>query len=274
MIPRMPARPIVVGAVAYDPKVVTIWEGFRDFFRERGTPIDYILYGSYEQQVEALLARHIDVAWNTNVAWLRVHKRTDGKARAIAMRDTDREYLSVLIAVAGAGVTKPADLRGKRVALGSADSGQAAILPSHWLREAGLVEHKDFTALRFDRDVGKHGDTGTSELDVIAALADGRADAGFIGDATWARLISTHAVDTSKLKSVWTSPPYHHCNFTVLPDFPAEREKAFTASLFAMKYDDARVRPLMDMEGLKAWVPGSTAGYASLEAAMKQQGLL
>jgi ABC-type phosphate/phosphonate transport system substrate-binding protein len=265
---------LTLGAVAYDPKVVTIWEGFRELFRAHGVPLEYVLFGSYEQQVDALLARHIDVAWNTNVAWLRVQKRCEGSARAIAMRDTDRDFRSVMLTRAGESAAQPAGLRGKRVALGSADSGQAAILPVHWLAEAGLVEHRDYASLRFDRDVGKHGDTGTSELDVIAAIADGRADAGFVGDATWARLFSTGGVDTRVVRSVWTSPGYHHCNFTVLPDFPAARERQFVDVLFAMDYADPKVKPLLDLEGLKKWLPGSTAGYASLEAAMRAQSLL
>ena len=41
-----------------------------------------------------------------------------------------------------------------------------------------------------------------------------------------------------------------------------------------MSYDDLRARPIMDLEGLKGWVPGRTGGYASLEAAMRSQGML
>ena len=146
-----------------------------------------MLFGSYEQQVDALCQRHIDVAWNTNVAWLRVQKRCEGRARAIAMRDADLDFQSVLVARPGAHVAGLADLRGRTVALGSADSSQAAILPVHWLAEAGLAEGRDYTAKRFDKDVGKHGDTGTSELDVLAAIVNGQADAGFVGAGTWAR---------------------------------------------------------------------------------------
>jgi ABC-type phosphate/phosphonate transport system substrate-binding protein len=270
----MPSPALVLGAVAYDPKVVTIWEMIRDWYRERGQALDYVLFGSYEQQVEALLARQIDIAWNTNVAWLRVQKRCEGRARALAMRDADIDFLTVLVARPGLAVAAPADLRGKTVALGSADSGQAAILPVHWLTEAGLVENRDYKTRRFDRDVGKHGDTGTSELDVIAAITGGQADAGFVGDATWARLLAEGRIDGSKIKSVWTSPGYHHCNFTVLPDFPEARAKEFLGPLFAMKYEDPKARPIMDLEGLKAWVPGSTVGYASLAAAMREQGLI
>ena len=35
---------ILLGAVAYDPKVVTIWEGIRDYFNESGTPLDFALF--------------------------------------------------------------------------------------------------------------------------------------------------------------------------------------------------------------------------------------
>ncbi len=44
---------LLLGAVAYDPKVVTIWDGFQQFFAERGLPFDYILYTNYERQVMA-----------------------------------------------------------------------------------------------------------------------------------------------------------------------------------------------------------------------------
>ena len=48
---------ITVGAVAYDPKVVTIWEGLRSYFRDEAKlPVEVVLYLSYEAQVDALLA--------------------------------------------------------------------------------------------------------------------------------------------------------------------------------------------------------------------------
>src|SRR6516165_9427587 len=105
-------RPILVGAVAYDPRVVPIWEGMRDYFREAGPPIDYVLFSNYDRQVEALLARHIDLAWNTNLAWVKVHRRTGGACRALAMRDADVAFTTLVVARTGRGVESLADLRG------------------------------------------------------------------------------------------------------------------------------------------------------------------
>ena len=73
--------PLLMGAVAYDPKVVTIWDGFRDWFADQGFDFDYVLYSNYERQVEALLAGHIDVAWNSPLAWVRARPTRRRRAR-------------------------------------------------------------------------------------------------------------------------------------------------------------------------------------------------
>ena len=38
-----------------------------------------------------------------------------------------------------------------------------------------------------------------------------------------------------------------------------------------MRYDDPKHREMMDMEGLKAWVPGRTSGYTLLQEAVTSQ---
>ncbi|OWK39074.1 phosphate/phosphite/phosphonate ABC transporter substrate-binding protein [Fimbriiglobus ruber] len=269
-------RPVRIGAVAYDPRVVPIWEGMRDYFREAGPPIDYVLFSNYDSQVQALLDRHIDIAWNTNLAWVKVYRRTDGTCRALAMRDVDANFTTVFVTRTDSGVGALADVRGKRLALGSADSAQAAILPVHFLHQSGVEPDRDCTLLRFDLDVGKHGDTGTSELEVLKALRDNRADVGAIGDATWAKQLAEGRIDPSQVRAFWTSPGYCHCNFTVLGDFPEDIGRNWTDSLMGMRYDDPRWRELMDLEGLKRWLPTDAEvmkGYDVLFEAARQQGL-
>ena len=52
------SKTIWVGAVAYNPKVVTIWEGMRGYFHEEAhLPVEVVLFQSYETQVLALLAQ-------------------------------------------------------------------------------------------------------------------------------------------------------------------------------------------------------------------------
>jgi ABC-type phosphate/phosphonate transport system substrate-binding protein len=269
-------RPILIGAVAYDQRVVPIWEAMRDYFREAGVPIDYVLYSNYDRQVEALLARQIDIAWNTNLAWLKTCRRTGNTCRALAMRDVDADFKTIFVARADSGIESLADIRGKRLALGSADSGQAAILPIEFLREAGVDAERECRISRFNLDVGKHGDTGTSELEVLRALRDGEADAGAMAVSTWVNQVAAGTVDPVELRVVWTTPGYCHCNFTVLEEFPEELGRRWTDALLQMTYDNPRWRELMDQEGLKRWLeatPEVMRGYASLWEAVERQGL-
>lgn len=262
---------LTVGAVAYDAKVVPIWESMRDYFREAGVPTDYVLFSNYEAQVDALFGRRVDVAWNTNVAYLRSEMRAGGACQVLGMRNTDIGFTTRLVG-RGDKITDLSQLRGKRLALGSADSAQAAILPLHWLEQAGLTPGADVELLRFNLDVGKHGDTGTSELEVLRALHEGSADVGAVGDPTWVRELEAGHVNSSLVASLWTSPPYCHCNFTALPDFDRDLGAAWTDALLRMNYNDPKWRRLMDLEGLTAWVPGRKVGYEDLAAALARTG--
>jgi phosphonate transport system substrate-binding protein len=268
---------IRIGAVAYDPRVVTIWEGMKEHLASVGVANDYVLFSSYEAQVQALFARSIDVAWNTNLAYVRCQARSSGKCRALAMRDADLNWTTKIIARPGTAA-KVAELRGKTLALGSRDSGHAANLPVWFLaREEKLEAGRDYRALRFDLDVGKHGDTGTSEQEVLRAVLDGRAEAGAVGEPFWARALATGLVPRGGAEAIWTSPPFHHCMFTALPEgevLGAEEAKRFVDALLAMDYDDPKQRPILEAEGLKRWLPPHTDGYASLTEAARAQGLL
>ena len=187
---------ILLGAVAYDPKVVTIWEGIRGYFRENGVKLDFALFSNYERQVEELLAGHIDIAWNTPLGHVRVQKRSGGRSRSLGMRDSDRDFHSKLIVRRDAQIRSPVDLAGKTLAVGSRDSTQARILPLHFLGREG-VELGSVTLLPFDSDLGKHGDTGASELEVLHAVAGGRAQAGTVGDLVWVNEQAAGRVDAT-----------------------------------------------------------------------------
>ena len=261
------SRPTLVGAVAYDPKAVTIWEGIREHFREQSVPMDFVLFSNYERQVEALLEGTVDVAWNTPLAHVRVRRRTKNASHSLGMRDSDRDFRSRLIARKGSGVKGPKDLAGRALAAGSRDSTQARILPLHFLRKEG-VDLAKAKLLAFDTDVGKHGDTGTSELEVLKALLDGRADAGVVGDLIWVTEQAAGRVDPAKLESVWTTPPFDHCMFDAAPGSSAELRESFRRGLFSMSWENPKHRRVLELEGLKAWMPPREEGYASLHEAL------
>jgi phosphonate transport system substrate-binding protein len=267
------ARPLTVGAVAYHPRVVTVWEGFRGYFGDRSLEVDYLLYSSYERLVEGLLAGVVDLAWNTNTAYVSTEARLAGAAQVLGMRDVDAAYATVLVAPAESPISCSAELPGHTLALGSRDSGHAAILPLHFLKEEGVALSR-VPLLRFDTDLGKHGDTGDSEERVVRAVAAGEAGAGALGDATWARLKAEGFPEAAGLRVVWRSPAYYHCCFTARPGFDPELAGRWLELLLGMDYNDPALRHAMDLEGVKRWLPGDKEGYAALTQAMREQGYL
>lgn len=86
------------------------------------------------------------------------------------MRDTDIDFKSVFITKAKSGIKSVQDLKGKKFGLGSADSAQAAILPLKYLQNELGESIKDVEIVKFNSDLGKHGDTGRSEFDVLEAI--------------------------------------------------------------------------------------------------------
>jgi ABC-type phosphate/phosphonate transport system substrate-binding protein len=273
------SRTTWVGAVAYDPKVVTIWEGMRKYFHEEAhLPVEVVLFQSYEAQVRALLASpadplpRIDIGWNTNLAYLQADEWSGHACRPIAMRDTDLGWMTKIVAVSGGPVAGLADLRDRTLALGSRDSGHAAILPVHFLAQQGLVEGRDYRTLRFNSDIGKHGDTGTSEAEVVRAVLDGRADAGAVGSPFWNSVRSERLVPQGGLGEIWSSPLYNHCMFTARPDLDREAERQFADALYRMSYDNPTHRAMLDAEGLRRWVAPHLDGYSSLRQAAAQRG--
>ena len=258
---------LVMGAVAYDPKVVTIWDGFRGWLRAHGLPFDYVLYSNYERQVEDLVAGRIHVAWNSPLAWVRARRRADvvgRRVRALVMRDTDRDLSSVVVVRANDDIRSAADLAGRTVGTGAIDSPQATLLPLALLAGMGIT----VKARRFDVGVGLHGDHVGGERDAARALLAGEVDAACLLDATHLTLAREGLLPAGSIRIVAQTPPYDHCNMTAIDTAPSLSVARFAALLRGMSYADPTVRPLLDLEGLTSWEEGRTLRYDDLEAAV------
>jgi phosphonate transport system substrate-binding protein len=266
---------LLLGAVAYDPKVITIWDGFQAYFQKCGLPFDYILYSNYERLVEALFAGHIHVAWNSPLAWVqseRVAAATGRQAESLAMRDTDCDLTSIILVRADSPIRAIADLKGRCVAVGADDSPQATLIPLGFLSRQGLQPEKDFQVLRFDKLPGKHGDHIGGERDAARALVRGDADAVCMIDGNHLLFTQEGVLQTGATRVLAITPKFDHCNFTVLDGAPRELIDRFRDLLLGMSYADPVVRPLLDLEGLKQWRPGRTEGYAALNEAVDRFG--
>ncbi len=264
------SKALRIGAVAYDPKVVTIWEGFKDYFAARGVEIDFVLYSTYDAQVDANLRGEIDVAWNSPLAWVKSQIVSGGGCRAIAMRDSDRDLTTKILVGANSKLASLADLKGKTVAVGASDSPQATLIPLGMIADSGIDPGRDCRVSYNEVMVGKHGDHVGGEREAAKVLAAGLADAACVLDANYPVFINEGTLDPGTTRVLATTPPFDHCNFTVRAGGTDARIQSFIDTLLAMSFQDPKVRVLMELEGLKQWLPARTSGYAQLEKAVRR----
>src|SRR5271154_3032280 len=236
-----------IGAVAYDPKVVTIWEGFKDYFAAHGVEIDYVLYSTYDAQVDANMSGEVDVAWNSPLAWVKSQIVSGGGCRAVAMRDSDRDLTTKIIVRTNSGLATLADLQGKAVAVGASDSPQATLIPLGMIADSGIDPRRDCRILYNDVMVGKHGDHVGGERDAAKALAVGLADAACVLDANYLVFINEGTLDPGTTRVLATTPPFDHCNFTVRSDSPEALLQPFVDTLLAMSFQDPKVHLFMEL---------------------------
>jgi phosphonate transport system substrate-binding protein len=265
---------LLLGAVAYGPKVVTIWEGFRSWLRGHELDFDFVLYSNYERQVEELVDARIDVAWNSPLAWVRARRLAAARGielLPVTMRDTDCDLTSVIVTRGDAGLPTVDALRGRTVATGAVDSPQATLIPLQLLRKHGLRPGEDVTVQRFDIGVGLHGDHIGGQRDAARALAAGTVDAACMIDSNLL-LFGQEGILPGDVHVLARTEAYDHCTMTAAPSAGQSELGRFTDLLLGMSYADPEVRVLLDLEGLKEWQPPRLTGYAQLEEAVDATG--
>jgi ABC-type phosphate/phosphonate transport system substrate-binding protein len=101
-------------------------------------------------------------------------------------------------------------------------------------------------------------------------LMAGEVDAACMIDSNYLLFVNEGALHAGAARVLAQTAPYDHCNFTALDDAPRDLVSRFRELLMGMSYDDPEVRPLLDLEGLKAWKPGRVDGYRALERAVEE----
>jgi phosphonate transport system substrate-binding protein len=264
------AKVIRIGAVAYSPAAVTVFEDIRRYLDRKGLPVDYVLYSNYDSLVEALQKGQVEIAWNTPLAHALYHRKAGNASQALVMRDVDCNFRSMLIVRADAKIRTLDDLKGKTLILGSSQAAEATVLPIHFLKRDGL-SLGNVKVHSLDGQVDLRGNPCSSEVHVLKALQENRGQAGIIGERLWKHLSQHQPDQVSGLRALWTSPAFSHCVFTASKDFDKELAGRFTELMRAMDPNDPLTAEAMRLEGTRKWVAGSQEGFQELLKALREE---
>ncbi len=268
-------RPLMIGATAADPKrAVFIWNAIRKYFNEAGLETEYALYSTYDALCGAVLDGHVDIAWNAPMAHAQLLLQAPGTCRTLAMRDTDEDVYSLIVARPDAAIADLDDLRGRRLALGVDISSELYLLPAAQLAENGFDTRSDCELVELEPTEYSNLQMWVDDRTIFAAVMDGRADAGVIFEPWLGYLLRLHELAADDIVEVWRTRPYCHCAFTSGPDLSDETSERFTELLVAMDPDDPEIAEMMRMEHLSKWVRATDNGWSDLMNAVEKADLV
>jgi len=189
------------------------------------------------------------------------------------MRDVDINFMTHFITHASSGITAVEDLKGKRIALGSRGSMQAGFLPYYFLQQLGLDPAYDLAVCSFYDE--RQGGSQSDERDVVERVARREYDAGAVSRRTIETLVEGEGTPApGNFRIIWSSPGYSHCCFTAHRDMDRALVDKITQAFVAIDAQDAAGKAVLEGEACKAFVPGITTGWETLEKAAEQAGIL
>jgi len=164
-----------------------------------------------------------------------------------------------------------ADLKIRTLALGSRDSGHAAILPVHFLEQQDMREGRDYRALALTATWANMAIPGPAKWKWCAPSSTGGPTPAQSAAPSGATVRSERWCP--KAACVRYGPraiqPLHvHGG----PHLDPQRERRFVEALSAMSYDNPIIARYSTPERASAWLPPHVDGYDALRQAAAQQG--
>ncbi|MFT7600136.1 MAG: phosphonate transport system substrate-binding protein [Acidimicrobiales bacterium] len=268
-------RPLLIGATAADPKrAIYIWNAIRKYFNEAGLEVEYALYSTYDVLCRHLLEGHVDVAWNAPMAHAQALIQSQGTCRTLAMRDTDEDVHTVIVARAETGISELNELRGRRLALGLDVSSELFLLPVAQLAEAGFDVASECSLVELEPTEYPNLQSWVDDHAIFQAVLDGRADAGAIFEPWLPSLLRKFRLTDADINVVWRTRRYSHCAFTAGPGLSDDTSERFVELLLAMDPAEPEIAEMMRMEHLTKWVRAVDDGWSDLVTAIGGAGLV
>ena len=236
-----------------------------------GIDVVYEPVADYDAAVSAFRVGDLDLVWFGGLTGVQARLQVDG-ARAIVQRDIDREFRSVFIANAEAGI-EPFDsvdglstLAGRSFTFGSDSSTSGRLMPQSFLAEAGVALDD------FDGQVGFSG----SHDATIELVEAGSYEAGVLNEQVWDARVDGGSVDRSKVVELFRSPTYFDYHWVARPDL-AERYGddilgRITEALTSLDSDDPDDAAILELFGAESFIPTENRNYAAIEEVARETG--
>ncbi len=218
--------------------------------------VEYIPTISYAATVEAFKRGEIQLAWLGGLSGVQARNFVSG-SKVIAQRERDASFHSKFIAQSNLKIKTLSDLEGLTFTFGSPNSTSGHLMPRHFLLKSGINPETDFQGI--PSFSGSHDKTW-------ALVESGAYQAGVLSEAVWDAAVDSGRVDTTKVKSFYTSPPYYDYNWTVRGDLDESYGEGFTEQLKSILIGiDNKNQEVLDLFNAKRFISSDNSNYVEIE---------
>jgi len=203
------------------------YEPIREYLSENlGIPVEIQVTSDYTAAIEAMRAKHIDMAWFGPFSYVMAAEVTGAEAIVNGVRRSDgrSDYHSIIITRADSGIETLEDLKGKSFAFVDPASTSGNLIPRKMLIENGIDPDNDFSRSYY---------AGTHNA-VEYAVVNGMVDAGADSDNSYERMVDAGEIDPAVNKIIYTSDPIPGSPIAVRGDLPPEMKKKIQDALINM----------------------------------------
>ena len=228
-----------------------------------GIPVQIQVTSDYTAAIEAMRAKHIDMAWFGPFSYVIASNVANAEAivNGVKASTGSSTYQSIIVANANSGIKTLKDLKGKNFAFVDPASTSGNLVPRKMLIEAGINPDKDFKTSYY---------AGTHNA-VMYAVANGKVHAGATGDNVYNRMVKAGEIDPKVNKIIYTSAPIPGSPIAVRGDLPKIIKLKIQLAL--VKMDEQTIHKVDGWGGIASYKTVKDSDYDVIRKTAKILGM-
>lgn len=209
-------RVLNVMLIPADTGADTTLDDFRPVFnaisKQTGLSFNLRVGTSYAAVVEGMANKQVDIAFLGPVTLYEAQQRDAAELLAVAVKQGESSYYSVILARKDSGIKEAKDLKGKSIALGDVQSTSSFRYPVAMILKAGLDPVRDMSRVVIS---GSHSNA-------IAALNEGHVDAAGCSLNAYEKAVNAGVINKEDFQIVGVSPAIPNPPLAMHPELPDE----------------------------------------------------
>jgi phosphonate transport system substrate-binding protein len=240
------------------------YEPIKDYLTEMlGMQVEIQVTSDYTAAVEAMRAKHIDMAWFGPFSYVIAANVAGAEAIANGVKEStgSSTYKSIIVTNINSGIKTLDDLKGKSFAFVDPASTSGNLIPRKMLIENDIDPDNDFSTSYY---------AGTHNA-VLYAVANGKVDAGATGDNVYDRMVEAGEIDSESNIIIYKSKPIPGSPIVVRGDLSTELKMKIQAALVNM--DQQTIHQIDGWGGIAKYQAVSDSDYDVVRETAKLLGM-